>query len=86
MATGYEQVRSIVAALDGDWDAARHVQLDLPETGVCSSSAELGDDEGGSCCGTPAASQGLATGFAGGLLTLRVLDNPPAVSGGCCGG
>ncbi|MQA82511.1 MAG: flavoprotein [Streptosporangiales bacterium] len=36
MATGYEQVRSIVAALAGDWDAARQVQLELPETGVCS--------------------------------------------------
>jgi hypothetical protein len=36
LATGYEQVRSIVAALAGDWEAARDVQLDLPETGVCS--------------------------------------------------
>ncbi|WP_341716471.1 NAD(P)-binding domain-containing protein [Micromonospora sp. FIMYZ51] len=36
MATGYEQVRSITAALAGDWTAARDVQLDLPETGVCS--------------------------------------------------
>ena len=40
MATGYEQVRSIAAALAGDFDAADDVQLDLPETGVCSS--ELG--------------------------------------------
>jgi thioredoxin reductase len=37
MATGYEQVRSIAAALAGDLDAARRVELDLPETGVCSS-------------------------------------------------
>jgi hypothetical protein len=36
MATGYEQARSVVAALAGDWTAARDVQLDLPETGVCS--------------------------------------------------
>jgi thioredoxin reductase len=36
LATGYEQVRSIAAALAGDWTAARDVQLDLPETGVCS--------------------------------------------------
>lgn len=34
--TGYEQVRSIVAALAGDWESARDVQLVLPETGVCS--------------------------------------------------
>jgi hypothetical protein len=33
MATGYEQVRSIAAALAGDWEAARDVQVDLPETG-----------------------------------------------------
>ena len=48
MATGYEQVRSVVAALDGDMEAARKVELDLPETGVCSS------DAGIACCGTEA--------------------------------
>ena len=37
MATGYEQVRSIVAHLTGDHAAAQRVELDLPETGVCSS-------------------------------------------------
>ena len=36
MATGYEQVRSIVAHLTGDQEAAKRVELDLPETGVCS--------------------------------------------------
>lgn len=36
MLTGYEQVRSVVAALTGDWEAARRVDLVLPETGVCS--------------------------------------------------
>ncbi len=41
--TGYEQVRSVVAALAGDWAAARDVRLELPETGVCSSG------EGGAC-------------------------------------
>ncbi len=35
MATGYEQVRSIAAALAGDEEAARKVELHLPETGVC---------------------------------------------------
>ena len=34
--TGYEQVRSVVAALTGDWEAARRVELALPATGVCS--------------------------------------------------
>jgi thioredoxin reductase len=46
MATGYEQVRSIVAAIDGDMEAASKVELELPETGVCSS------DAGSPCCGT----------------------------------
>ncbi|MDX1995655.1 MAG: NAD(P)-binding domain-containing protein [bacterium] len=52
LATGYEQVRSVVAALTGDWEAARDVQLCLPETGVCST--DLAD--GGLCC-TPASTQ-----------------------------
>jgi thioredoxin reductase len=47
MATGYEQVRSIVAAIDGDMEAARNVELELPETGVCS--ADIGAS---ACCGT----------------------------------
>ena len=34
MRTGYEQVRSVVAALVGDLEAARKVELVLPETGV----------------------------------------------------
>ena len=37
--TGYEQVRSVVAALAGDWEAARRVELVLPETGVCNRAA-----------------------------------------------
>lgn len=37
MRTGYEQVRSVVAALAGDMAAAREVHLVLPETGVCAS-------------------------------------------------
>jgi hypothetical protein len=36
LATGYEQVRSVVAALAGDHAAAADVRLVLPETGVCS--------------------------------------------------
>ena len=33
--TGYEQVRSVVAALDGDLEAAGRGEVVLPETGVC---------------------------------------------------
>jgi len=53
MATGYEQVRSVVAELAGDHVAARQVHLVLPETGVCSVS--LPGDAASSCCGGPAA-------------------------------
>ena len=35
MATGYEQIRSIVAFLAGDIEASKNVELELPETGVC---------------------------------------------------
>lgn len=35
LATGYEQVRSIAAALAGDQEAADRVELALPETGAC---------------------------------------------------
>lgn len=53
LATGYEQVRSVVAALAGDEEAAREVKLELPETGVCSvSRAEgAGQETEDSCCG-----------------------------------
>jgi hypothetical protein len=44
LATGYEQVRSVAAYLDGDLQAANAVQLALPATGVCST------DLAGSCC------------------------------------
>lgn len=92
LATGYEQARSVVAALAGDWEAARDVQLDLPETGVCSSNLAYAGEEasGGSCCG-PApeavtiaapAGRGLATGISGGLLT--VIDAEPTKQSGCC--
>lgn len=47
MLTGYEQVRSVVAEIAGDHQAAREVRLVLPETGVCGVSST-------ECCGGPA--------------------------------
>ncbi len=85
LATGYEQVRSIVAALAGDWEAARNVQLELPETGVCNTS--LPGEESSSCCGSaPAqdADRGLATGIAGGLLSLPLVQIGTQASGNSC--
>ena len=50
MLTGYEQVRSVVAALTGDMESARRVELTLPETGVCSASPAA--ESATSCCAT----------------------------------
>ncbi|BAH55746.1 putative oxidoreductase (plasmid) [Rhodococcus opacus B4] len=49
--TGYEQVRSIAAALAGDHDAAARVELTLPETGVCGGAGVFDDPD------TPAAAE-----------------------------
>ncbi|HZY53720.1 MAG TPA: NAD(P)-binding domain-containing protein [Reyranella sp.] len=58
MMTGYEQVRSIVAEIAGDHEAAANVELVLPETGVCSGpgpAVALTDAEAAAgCCGGPA--------------------------------
>lgn len=54
--TGYEQVRSVVAATAGDFIAADNVQLVLPETGICSTqSAEFLVTAPDGCCGGPVA-------------------------------
>ena len=55
--TGYEQVRSVAAALAGDVDAADRVELTLPETGVCGGAGlfdtpATDEANGGGCCGS----------------------------------
>ncbi|MDR7335858.1 MAG: arsenic resistance N-acetyltransferase ArsN2 [Roseateles sp.] len=50
MATGFEQARSVVAAIAGDLAAADRVELELPETGVCSSNLTVEGSATG-CCG-----------------------------------
>lgn len=55
--TGYEQVRSVAAELAGDHDAARRVELTLPDTGVCGGAGLFdasGASLGGACCAPPA--------------------------------
>ncbi|GGF67551.1 flavoprotein [Azorhizobium oxalatiphilum] len=54
--TGYEQVRSIAAALAGDLAAADNVELVLPETGVCTTTFSVEGSETAGCCGGPAPS------------------------------
>ncbi|MEX5265262.1 NAD(P)-binding domain-containing protein [Kocuria sp. CPCC 205231] len=90
MATGYEQVRSIAAALAGDRAAADDVRLVLPETGVCSS------DLGGSCdlpapsvedqgCCAPAVAEEPAGACCSGPqpVTIGAAPSVPRVSA-CC--
>jgi hypothetical protein len=53
MMTGYEQVRSIMADIAGDREAAERVELVLPEIAVCSGSVAASSASEG-CCGGPA--------------------------------
>lgn len=87
LATGYEQVRSVVAALVGDWAAAADVQLELPETGVCGVPAAVdanGLSVGGACCGAPAAASTLVPLQFANLDFAEELTLAPAAAS-CCG-
>ncbi|MFF3458885.1 NAD(P)-binding domain-containing protein [Streptomyces sp. NPDC002730] len=71
--TGYEQIRSIAAALAGDREAAERIELTLPETGVCGGAGlfdepAAGETSGGGCCAAP--------------TTLQIGIGAPAVTGG----
>ncbi|MDQ3653799.1 MAG: NAD(P)-binding domain-containing protein [Chloroflexota bacterium] len=98
MLTGYEQVRSVAAALAGDWEAARNVHLVLPETGVCSSAplAERGVTccapaasadpvEAATCCGdTQPASVVAGNAACCGDSAPQVIQLTAVGGGGCC--
>ncbi|MFH9608176.1 FAD-dependent oxidoreductase [Streptomyces sp. NPDC017448] len=72
--TGYEQVRSVAAALAGDREAAERVELTLPETGVCGGAGLFDEPEadragGSGCCTAP--------------TPVTIGGETPASSGGC---
>ncbi|CAL9459394.1 FAD-dependent oxidoreductase [Streptomyces sp. enrichment culture] len=82
--TGYEQVRSVAAAIAGDHEAAERVELTLPETGVCGGAGlydtpdatRPGQDSG--CCTAPTTpTLGTDTGTGTGT------GCGPGASGGC---
>ncbi|OQR63083.1 flavoprotein [Streptomyces maremycinicus] len=82
--TGYEQVRSVAAAIAGDLESADRVELTLPETGVCGG-AGLFDapatgqaDTAGCCAPAPALVQIAVTAPA---ATAADQEVP---KGGCC--
>lgn len=61
--TGYEQVRSVAAEIAGDREAARRVELVLPDTGVCGGAGLFdasGASLGGACCAPPVLQIGRA--------------------------
>ncbi|MFI9019667.1 FAD-dependent oxidoreductase [Streptomyces griseus] len=82
--TGYEQVRSVAAAIAGDIDGADRVELTLPETGVCGGAGlfdapDAAEADGSGCCApTPQLVQLGAPAAVG-----AVAEEAPA--GGCCG-
>lgn len=95
MITGYEQVRSIAAALAGDMEAADNVQLTLPETGVCSGAPNADANVASSCCGGPApvgvdaccaedATAKASTGQGCGCGPTKAPE-PAPITTGCCG-
>ncbi|MDI3422290.1 NAD(P)-binding domain-containing protein [Streptomyces sp. B-S-A12] len=83
--TGYEQVRSVVAALAGDLDSADRVELTLPETGVCKGGGLLSTPE------TEAEAEAAAGGCCAPAPALVEIGAPAATTGettaagGCCG-
>lgn len=80
MATGFEQARSVVAAIAGDTAAADRVELDLPETGVCSVDLAQSADAGATasaCCGSQAAPAAPAT------VAAPIAVEAPTQRGGC---
>ncbi|MFE6973306.1 NAD(P)-binding domain-containing protein [Streptomyces sp. NPDC057682] len=99
--TGYEQVRSVAAALAGDTEAADRVELTLPETGVCGGAglfdAPATDQaDGTGCCAAPATDQAESAGCcaAPAPAPVRIPVAVPAPltapggaapSEGCCG-
>lgn len=82
MATGFEQARSVVAAIAGDLAAADRVELDLPPTGVCSSGPPQIETSAGACCGGPAPAPVAARGT-GVPVPVAIAAARPAAR--CCG-
>ncbi|MDW8806536.1 NAD(P)-binding domain-containing protein [Streptomyces scabiei] len=84
--TGYEQVRSVAAAIAGDLEAADRVELTLPETGVCGGAglfdAPESDQSGGGCC---APAPQLVQLGAPAAVTVGAPAAEEAPAGGCCG-
>lgn len=83
--TGYEQVRSVTAALSGDIESADRVELTLPETGVCGGAGlfdtpATAETDGGGCCAPEPSQVQIGTAAPAGTAAAE----EPAPAGGCC--
>lgn len=82
--TGYEQVRSVTAAIAGDLESADRVELTLPDTGVCGGAGLFdapagGQVDGGGCCAPAPQLVQIGVGVPAALVVEE------ASAGGCCG-
>jgi hypothetical protein len=77
LATGHEQVRSVVAALAGDLASADAVQLELPRTGVCST--QFDEASSGCCSATPAEPIAIRSSCGAPKVAKKAVAS-------CCGG
>ncbi|MEV6742549.1 NAD(P)-binding domain-containing protein [Streptomyces sp. NPDC051104] len=82
--TGYEQARSVAAAIAGDIESADRVELTLPETGVCGGAGlfdapDAAQADGGGCCAPAPQLVQLGAPAAVGAASEQ------APAGGCCG-
>lgn len=83
--TGYEQVRSIVAALAGDMVAAQRVELTLPETGVCNTSFAVSAADKACCAPEPEAEVKVASCAPATETRAASCGVKPKVKAACCG-
>ena len=88
--TGYEQTRSVVAEIAGDYEAAERVELVLPDSGVCGGSGLFDEQPAGDGCCGPTVTKAPELLTIGALAaaargaTLPFVDDKPAKTG-CCG-
>ena len=94
--TGYEQTRSVVAEIAGDYESADRVELVLPDSGVCGGAGlfqEQPADAG--CCGPSSSTSvtaapelltiGAPAAVTVGAALPLVEDEQPTAQTGCCG-
>jgi hypothetical protein len=82
--TGYEQARSVAAAIAGDIESADRVELTLPDTGVCGGAGLFDNpdaEQSGGCCAPTPVTQLVQIGVG----APAVAEGPEGSASGCCG-